>query len=74
MPVACASVIARKSAYVKTGDPKTSCWSAYTYQKNADAAYLDECNGHVGPKGDYHYHATSGFPYTIGCFAGTSTR
>ena len=31
---------------------------------------LDACNGHVGPKGDYHYHATSRYPYLNGGFHG----
>jgi len=37
---------------------------------------LDACNGHVGPttefpSGAYHYHATTKFPYLLGCYAGT---
>ena len=37
-------------------------------------AYLDECNGHVGPSGDYHYHTTATFPYILGCYRGTPTN
>jgi hypothetical protein len=44
---------------------------------NAD---LDECHGHTHtiqwdgqPVEMYHYHATWEFPYTIGCYRGTST-
>ena len=28
--------------------------------------------GHTGGTGDYHYHATSSFPYILGCYAGTA--
>lgn len=68
----CAEVAVMLSSYAKTGDPKTNAWDAYTYMAHAgDPTYLDECNGHVGPKGDYHYHVTSGFPYILGCYKGT---
>jgi hypothetical protein len=69
---ACTKVDVMQSGYEKTGDPKTYAWKAYTWKEHAgDATYLDACNGHEGPKGDYHYHATSGFPYIIGCYHGT---
>lgn len=69
---ACSKVVVMQSGYEKTGDPKTYAWKAYTWKAHAaDATYLDACNGHEGPKGDYHYHATSGFPYVIGCYHGT---
>jgi hypothetical protein len=71
---ACSKVVVRQSGYEKTGDPKTYAWKAYTWKEHAgDATYLDACNGHEGPKGDYHYHATSGFPYILGCYHGTPT-
>ena len=45
---------------------------------NAD---LDACHGHVHPiawRGTnvrmFHYHATSEYPYTLGCFRGTAAR
>jgi len=45
---------------------------------NAD---LDECHGHThtiewdGKQVEmYHYHATAEFPYTLGCFRGTSAQ
>jgi hypothetical protein len=44
--------------------PKTCVWSSNHYVAKASSDYLDECNGHVGPDGDYHYHTTSTFPYT----------
>jgi hypothetical protein len=68
----CASVIEIQSGYEKIGDPTTNAWDAYAWKEHAgDPAFLDECNGHVGPEGDYHYHATAGFPYIIGCYKGT---
>jgi hypothetical protein len=33
--------------------------------------YLDQCNGRVQPDGTYGYHATSSFPYILGCYVGT---
>jgi len=69
---ACSAVVEMKSGYEKTGDPKTNAWNAYAWKEHAgDTTYLDECNGHTGPKGDYHYHNTKGFPYVLGCFRGT---
>lgn len=68
---ACTGVVVMQSGYAKIGDPKTYAWKAYQWQSHDDPTYLDECNGHTGPKGDYHYHATSGFPYIIGCYKGT---
>lgn len=69
---ACGSVVEMKSGYDMIGNPKTNAWDAYAWNAHpGDATYLDECNGHTGPKGDYHYHATEGFPYIIGCYHGT---
>lgn len=69
---ACSKVVVMQSGYEKTGDPKTYAWKAYTWKEHAgDASFLDKCNGHEGPSGDYHYHATSGFPYIMGCYHGT---
>jgi hypothetical protein len=53
--------------------PKTCVWSNNVYAAKAGSAYLDECNGHVGPNGDYHYHTTTTFPYILGCYRGTPT-
>jgi len=69
----CSSVIEIQSGYEKIGDPTSNAWSAYAWKEHAgDPSFLDECNGHVGPKGDYHYHATAGFPYIMGCYKGTA--
>lgn len=69
---ACSSVVEMKSGYEKTGDPTTNAWEAYTWKVHpGDGTYLDQCNGHIGADGDYHYHATAGFPYVIGCYKGT---
>ena len=54
--------------------PKTCVWSNNAYTAKVGSAYLDQCNGHVGPGGDYHYHATSTFPYIVGCYRGTPTN
>jgi hypothetical protein len=70
---ACSAVRWVESSWVMTGDPSTYAWDAYEYQAKLDAAYLDECNGHTGPRGDYHYHRTDTFPYVLGCFSGTAT-
>lgn len=54
--------------------PKTCVWSNNAYVAKASSDYLDECNGHVGPDGDYHYHTTGTFPYIISCYRGTPTN
>jgi len=51
--------------------PKDYAWDSNAYSAKVGTEYLDECNGHTGPLGDYHYHATSTFPYILGCFTGT---
>ena len=72
MDAACEDVVEYESGWVQTGDPTTEAWDNYAYQGENGPTTLDQCNGHVGPKGDYHYHATSGFPYLLGCYAGTA--
>lgn len=79
---ACATTVEVLSSWDKTGDPMTYAWDNHSCTKaTCDApagVYLDRCNGHVGPKGDYHYHATlakneptyTGFPYILGCYRG----
>ena len=72
LDAACQQVVTVKSGYVKTGDPTTYAWKAYTYTAAPnDPTVLDACNGRVGPDGTYRYHATSGFPYILGCYKGT---
>jgi len=68
---ACSEVVEYVSGYAQIADPSTYAWDAHEYRASDDPAVLDECNGHVGPAGDYHYHATETFPYILGCFAGT---
>jgi hypothetical protein len=69
---ACAAVVELQSGWEKVGDPKTYAWKAYAWKAHPDdATRLDACNGHTGPGGDYHYHATSGFPYVLGCYHGS---
>jgi len=69
----CTKSALMKSGYVKTGDPTTNSWDAYTYKTSKATGVLDACNGRTQPDGTYGYHVTTGFPYIIGCFAGTAT-
>ena len=62
-----------KSGYVKSGDPTTNTWDAYTYTPSKSTTVLDSCNGRIQPDGTYGYHVTTDFPYIIGCFSGTAT-
>lgn len=71
---ACSRIIQLESSWDMTGDPTKNAWDAYTYSQKTGETSLDKCNGHMGPSGDYHYHATDGFPYIIGCYAGTPTN
>jgi len=68
----CKKTAIMKSGYIKTGNPKTNTWSAYTYKKSTSSTVLDSCNGRKQPDGTYGYHATTAFPYLIGCFTGTA--
>ena len=67
----CTEMIEYESSWVQIGDPETYVWDAFEYQYQEGSQYLDECNGHYGPQGDYHYHATPTFPYVLGCYHGT---
>ena len=69
----CTKTALMKSGYVKTGDPTKNTWDAYTYKTAKATTTLDSCNGRIQPDGTYGYHATTGFPYIIGCFTGTAT-
>lgn len=68
----CSVLVEYQSGWMQTGDPSTYAWDNYEYQESNDPVVLDECNGHIGPNGDYHYHATSTFPYILGCYHGTA--
>ena len=50
---------------------KDYAWDNNVYEPIFSAEHLDACNGRVGADGTYRYHATSTFPYGIGCYAGT---
>ncbi len=67
----CSKVIEYQSAWQQIGDPSTFAWDAYEYAERKQDKYLDQCNGHEGPQGDYHYHATEDFPYLLGCYSGS---
>lgn len=71
MDASCTITAVMKSGYVRTGNPRKDSWSAYTWRKSSSKTVLDRCNGRTQPDGTYGYHATSGFPYTIGCSRGT---
>lgn len=62
----CTEIVEYESGWETTGDPTTYAWDNHEYV----GGELDACNGHTGPEGDYHYHATSAFPYILGCYAG----
>ncbi|MBM3664489.1 MAG: YHYH protein [Actinobacteria bacterium] len=68
---ACTKTAVMKSGYIRTRKPTKDSWSAYTWKKSSSSTVLDKCNGRTQADGSYGYHATSGFPYTIGCFRGT---
>ena len=67
----CLEFIEYQSSWIQIGNPETYVWDAFEYQYQLGEEYLDECNGHYGSLGDYHYHATSTFPYVLGCYHGT---
>ncbi len=69
----CRKSAVMKSGYVKSGDPTTNTWDAYTYTSSKSTTVLDSCNGRTQPDGTYGYHVTTDFPYIIGCFSGTAT-
>ena len=57
------------------GVERNTCISkTYAWNNNAwsdkGGLYLDRCNGRTQPDGSYGYHATSTFPYTLGCYHG----
>lgn len=67
----CTQVAEMTSGYDQIADPTQNAWEAYTWSDKSDATILDECNGRVQPDGSYGYHATSDFPYILGCYTGT---
>jgi len=70
----CSELVEYSSGWVQTGDPTTYAWENHEFVESNDPTVLDECNGHYGPNGDYHYHATSTFPYILGCYHGTQNQ
>ena len=73
----CSEVVEFQSSWETTGDPTTYAWEANECTREtceeASGEYLDQCNGRTGPDGSYRYHATSTFPYILGCFRGTAS-
>jgi len=66
----CSEVVEFQSGWQQIGDPTEYAWDAHAFEASDDPTVLDRCNGHIGPNGDYHYHATETFPYILGCFMG----
>lgn len=67
---ACTEVVRYRSSWNKVREPHQDAWDAYEFVEQNGNEYLDECNGHTGPDGDYHYHVTETWPYILGCYAG----
>ena len=69
----CSEVIEFKSSWEQLRSPEIDAWDAYRFVPKSGSEYLDRCNGHSGDDhgGRYHYHATSTWPYILGCFSGT---
>ena len=72
LDVACSQTAVFVSGYDLIGDPTSYSWKAYAYDATGKGNVLDECNGRIGPDGTYRYHATTAFPYIIGCLRGTA--
>jgi hypothetical protein len=81
LDAACTQVVEMLSSYKKQGgdgDPSACAYQDYTYVGDATEysdgdQYLDECSGHIGPNGDYHYHMTNAYPWTLRCYRGNPT-
>ena len=69
----CSKVLRFRSSWEEVREPHQDAWDAYNYVEKDGPEYLDACNGHTGPDGDYHYHVTETWPYILGCFSGTPT-
>ena len=54
--------------------PTTEAWDNHAFVTQEGEAWLDLCNGRIGPDGTYRYHTTSTFPYIIGCYRGTPSE
>ena len=53
---------------------KDYAWDNHAYRAQEGDDWLDECNGRIGPDGTYRYHATTSFPYLVGCYHGVVTQ
>jgi hypothetical protein len=78
LDAACTQVVEMRSSWALQGgdnNPRACAYQDYTYTGQAGEEsdgdqYLDECSGHFGPAGDYHYHATNEYPWTLRCYRG----
>jgi len=66
----CTEVVSYRSGWTQSGNPETYAWDNNSFEADDDSLTLDRCNGHTGPDGTYHYHATDTFPYILGCYNG----
>ena len=66
----CNEVTEVQSSWVLVNPGATNAWVQHQYIEGAGD--LDQCNGMVGPDGDYRYYATDTFPYFLGCYHGVA--
>lgn len=80
LDAACTQVVEMRSSWELGGgdnNPRACAHQDYRYvgdttgEESDGDRYLDECNGHYGPNGDYHYHMTNAYPWTLRCYRGT---
>ena len=69
----CTEVVEFKSGYEQIAPPRTDAWDNHRYVESDDPTVLDECNGRMAADGTYRYHATSEWPYVLGCYHGEAT-
>jgi hypothetical protein len=80
LDAACTQVVEMRSSWKMQGgdnNPRACAYQDYQYVGDATGEesdgdkFLDQCNGHYGPKGDYHYHMTNEYPWTLRCYRGS---
>src|SRR5581483_5022694 len=75
LDAACTQVVEMRSSWslISGRNPSTCAYQDYQYVGDANEEsdgdkYLDQCNGHYGPNGDYHYHMTNEYPWSTRCY------
>jgi hypothetical protein len=77
LDAACTQVVEMVPSWTMTGSSAQCAYQNATYigdatgEESDNDNMLDECNGHYGPNGDYHYHMTNSYPWTTRCYRGT---